>query len=381
MLYLESPIGQLEDLLRRVCLELQVSAPKHEVLEGHYEAVGRWLAQKGSPLADAGPVIYGQGSGAIGTLNKPLGRDKYDLDAVCEFTALDWSRLNALDVLNAVEARLRQHDTYKPMIERKNRCIRLVYADGFHLDILPACPVSLHVGEGPLKVPDREIKTWKDSYPKGYAKWFKTRSEYRGPVRLTEAIRNDVEPLPDHLPMHEKEPLQLAVQLLKRHRDVAFQRKDNAPISIVLTTLAGQYYNGATNLYDVVDGILDGITRAIIANPMQRLVVLNPVNNKEYLSEKWNEAGTGYKNFVEWVSTLSTAWKKLPRVQGLQNVVQTVGEMFGEEISKTALKNQTHHLSEMRKSNRIGVSTVAGGLTMATALKSVPARGNTFFGS
>jgi hypothetical protein len=43
-------------------------------------------------------------------------------------------------------------------------------------------------------------------------------------------------PVPAQEAVHEKEPLQLAVQLLKRWRDLAFAEECLAPISVVLTT-------------------------------------------------------------------------------------------------------------------------------------------------
>src|SRR6185503_2735935 len=44
-----------------------------------------------------------------------------------------------------------------------------------------------------------------------------------------------------------REPLlQMAVQILKRHRDVTFEGRDDGPISIINTTLAGHAYSAFT---------------------------------------------------------------------------------------------------------------------------------------
>jgi hypothetical protein len=40
-----------------------------------YQAVGTWLNKPGTLLAPADPLIYPQGSIAIGTATKPVGRD------------------------------------------------------------------------------------------------------------------------------------------------------------------------------------------------------------------------------------------------------------------------------------------------------------------
>ena len=50
----------------------------------------------------------------------------------------------------------------------------------------------------------------------------------------------------EEVPTYElKTPLQRAIQLLKRHRDVMFaDNPEVAPISMILTNLSGRAYNG-----------------------------------------------------------------------------------------------------------------------------------------
>ena len=72
-------------------------------------------------------------------------------------------------------------------------------------------------------------------------------------------------PVPAQEAVHEKEPLQLAVQLLKRWRDLAFADECLAPISVVLTTLAGMHYGGEESVSEALTTILAGIVNAIVA--------------------------------------------------------------------------------------------------------------------
>src|ERR1700679_1647043 len=98
---------------------------------------------------------------------------------------------------------------------------------------------------------------------------------------------------------HAKPPLKLAVQLLKRMRDVRFRNnKAPAPISIVLTTLAGHFYDGEQSLARTVGEILRCVQAAVkVSHP--RLVVLNPTNRDEDFSECWDKDSTGYRVFVD----------------------------------------------------------------------------------
>ncbi|CAN5651536.1 hypothetical protein BH20ACI3_BH20ACI3_28170 [soil metagenome] len=105
------------------------------------------------------------------------------------------------------------------------------------MDILPACP-DPEAGGTCILVPDREARSWKASNPKGHAAWFEAQAQV-----TAHTIKRYVEPVPTQEDADEKPPLKLATQLLKRRRDIMFLDDwDNAPISIVLTTLAAQHY-------------------------------------------------------------------------------------------------------------------------------------------
>ena len=78
----------------------------------------------------------------------------------------------------------------------------------------------------------------------------------------------------------DKAPLQIAVQVLKRHRDIYFDGSDDAPISIIITTLAARAYQGQDSIYATLSHLLERMPNfieydanglAYIRNPMNRL--------------------------------------------------------------------------------------------------------------
>ena len=72
------------------------------------------------------------------------------------------------------------------------------------------------------------------------------------------------------------------MQLIKRYRDVYFEENaDSAPISIVLTTLAGQIYKGQSSVYKAISDILEGILMNLPSDG-KRLIVLNPTNKRRF---------------------------------------------------------------------------------------------------
>jgi len=265
---------------------------------------------------------------------------------------------------------------YEGMVERKNRCIRLNYANEFHMDILPAHPAD-NTSSTCVKVPDRKAKGWKDSNPKGYANWFNDRS-YQYEIMLEK--RADIKPLPKDDGIERKPPLKRAVQLIKRYRDVYFEKDcDSAPISIVLTTLAGHLYEGQASVYDAISVILNGILEHLPRDG-KRLVVLNPSNKDEDLSERWEGHPELYKKFVKFIKDFKANWDQLGELRGIQEVAEELKSMFGENIINETIKEQAEYMEKARETNQLGV--FGSGLLVAAAKEEdvIPVRKNTFYG-
>ncbi len=372
MIVSESFDLQLSDLLNRIGIKLQLTPTQHQLAEQRYREIGDWLSIGDSPVARYSPTIYPQGSLQIGTTVKPLGRQEYDLDLVLEIN-WDWRRIrNPVILLDLVEARLRQHGTYRGMLERKNRCVRVQYANQFHLDILPACP-DPGSGGTCVVVPDREARGWRPSNPKGYAEWFDQRAQ-AAVLELTK----EVKPLPDWEPNHARPPLTRAVQLLKRWRDIRYAKTpDLAPISIVLTTLAAQHYGGEEFVNQALEGIVDRIVAALPA--FGRLVILNPSNLQEDLSERWDEKSGAYQAFVSGLRELQATWKQLNQQRGMANIQAVLQQLFGEELAKAVVVEQTKAVDSLRPQQSLGVRRGSGTLAGLSAAV-VPIPRNTFYG-
>lgn len=372
---LTSPTEQLDDILQRVCVTLQLTDTQYRLAGERYKAVGDWLDAPDSPLFPWHPHIYPQGSLLVGTTVRPMRQQEYDLDLVCQFVA-DWRSFpNPVVLLDLIEARLLAHGTYRTMIARKNRCICLNYANDFHLDILPACPDD-RVGGTAVRVPDRKLQAWKESNPKGYGRWFEDAAAL-SLIKL-EARRQD--PLPNPEAADAKPPLKLAVQLLKRWRDVAFDdTPEYAPTSIVLTTLSGHAYQGADSVAAAVDEILAGIIR-VLPPPPQRLRVLNPANPLELLSECWEKTPGAYDRFVLRLHQLRRAWVDLRETRGLAPITDQLRPLFGGPLSESAVRAHVERLEEARGVRQLGILPGSGVLAPAAAAGARAIRPNTFYG-
>ena len=78
--------ARLTDALEATCEQLELTPTQYELAKSRYEGVGRWLAASSHP-ALSGLAIYVQGSTAIGTTVKPIGRNEHDVDLIAMLQA------------------------------------------------------------------------------------------------------------------------------------------------------------------------------------------------------------------------------------------------------------------------------------------------------
>ncbi len=188
-----------------------------------------------------------------------------------------------------------------------------------------------------------------------------------------------MQPLPPPDPFEDPETLRKVVQLMKRHRDLRFADDvDHAPRSIVLTTLAGNHYDGTNGTTEALLRILGGIAAEVRSTP-GILRVPNPANPEENFAEKWNNEPASYFKFVTYIDELLadiTTLASKPIASGLADYLQ---RLFGKGASDHALEQYATRLERDRSANRLRYSPALG-LTTST-LRTRPYRANTNFGS
>lgn len=368
---------QIDDLLNRIAESLQLDETRKASAERSYRAVSEWVSKdegffKGIPFD-----IYPQGSIRIGTTVKPYLGSEFDLDIVVHL-ADQYGSYDPMKVLNQLERRLKESGTYEPMVERKNRCIRLNYANEFHMDILPGCQES-NSDQHRLMVPDRMLKDWTPSNPKGYALWFESKYIKQEMIILEKA--RSIEKLPDEMPYQLKQPLQRAVQLIKRYRDVYFEDQPHlATSSIILTTLAGMFYQGQTSEYQAIKGIVDGINGAIPQIQGHVIEIVNPANTKEKFSDKWVNEPELFRAFIGFMRDFQKVWNQLNSPFGIQKALEIIKPAFGEAVSLSALREQVQYIEKARNAGALGVVRNSGLLTGALGTGISKINPNSFYG-
>lgn len=351
----QSKKDEIEKLLTDIVESLDVPPTKYVEAENHYKAVGEWLDHEDSPLAPYKPVIYAQGSFALGTVIKPAEGSDYDIDAVCVLenppNNITQQRLAML-----VGERLKQHKKYAKMLDPATggrRCWTLKYSDDskFHMDILPSIPdnyqwlidlgVDQEIAKKSICITDRttwnKATDWPKSNPKGYWIWFE---KIMQPIfnEITEEFKKkaNVQDVPKY---HISTPLQQVIKILKHHRDTFYKDNEHKPISIIINTLAAKSYEGQKSIFASFVGIISKM-REFIENKNNEWWIENPVNPQENFADKWNEVPEKQKIFFDWIDKTEQGILKIINDLGFNSIDTYLTENYGINIANEVLQKK-----------------------------------------
>jgi hypothetical protein len=301
--------------------ELDIAPSLYQKAADRHTSVGEWLCRPGSSLRLFDPSVHPQGSFRYGTVIKPLVEEaSYDLDQVVVLKTLRSHDLSQADLKARLGAELAAYADFHGMLrpEEKHRCWRLNYRDdvAFHLDSVPSVPAAPGLVLG-LRLSgvdeawasravaitdDRHPQyhlvggEWLTSNPRGFARWFEAQAA-RGRTRM---VANGARASVEDVPAYEwRTPLQRAIQILKRHRDVMFRRTpDLAPISMIITNLAARAYEGEQDVGNALTGIVARMGQYV--RPLAPRVP-NPTHPAEDYADKWRRRPELELNFWRWL--------------------------------------------------------------------------------
>lgn len=381
--------AEVYSLLDQICQALELTAAQLEAARTSYEAVAEWLSGSDNPLLKW-IDIYAHGSTGLGTTVKPIGREDFDVDLICKVLRFTADRPPA-ELKRIVGDRLKENARYAAMLEEKKRCWRLNYAREYHLDISPTINNAKCANGGEL-VPDKKLREFKPTNPKGYKALFERRAALIPTLRMQKALaaedRAAVEPFPVH--GTAKGILRRTVQILKRHRDVHFLEvvEEIAPISIIITTLAAQSYEYCVKSF-VFDPELDVLIATIrlmphfidkpVVNGRRIYVVANETTVGENFAERWNTEPARAAAFYEWHAKALADFEALPDLQGIDVIGKSLEGSLGSSVVRKVIDARTDSISQARTAKKLYVAPTVG-LTLSSAANATPVRSNTFFG-
>lgn len=376
-------VHDLEKVLGASISTLDITEKERAQVIARYENVGETLDEHWSG-STAVNRVYVQGSFALGTVTRKFHRnDDVDIDLVV-VRGIQSSSTTQGELKADTGVGLRKFAASsepRPALEESERCWTLEYP-GMHLDVLPAIPdASAERGsdEGIL-ITDHDVRSWLRSDPLGYAKWFGqvALEEVRAEEALLAKRGVDVADVPT---WRRKTRLQLAVQALKRHRDIYFTgRLDKRPSSVIITTLAARAYQPGGNLFDVLRAIASNLLDQVQVIDGQ-YVVANPVMPEENFADCWAREPWRAAALVEWADAVARDINAIAARAGNDQVLKGVRMVLGENAALAGAQALSRPHVDARRSGQLraqnGSGTLAvGGPAMATR----PVRDHNFYG-
>ena len=135
-----------------------------------------------------------------------------------------------------------------------------------------------------------------------------------------------------------------------------------APISIIISTLAAQAYDGEGGTYDAVIGILDRMSFYIQGNAGAYRIP-NPVDEKENFADRWNEEPGRARAFFAWLQQAQEDFYTLSSIHGLDEIGRALESSCGKIVATRTMNAYGEGFQEARNSGELFAASA--GLTFS----------------
>ena len=403
-------LSPLDVMLAEIALRIQLSPTDHGKAVARYEAVSQWIDRPNSPLHGCVQLTYSQGSMAIGaTIARSSERDEHDIDAMAQLAlAQDIDPEVALSLLDT-SIRGERASRYHDMTVRRTRCVTIEYADGMHLDVTPAVllpelrartSVIFHSKPEDPREPRKQLY----ANPWGFGEWFTDMTpaaadaafaeyfERRSleETRLRMMAEATTEPVPDQLPAYRKSRALIALQLIKRFRNMCYERRPGLrrPPSVLLCKYVADHANQTTTLAEeVLHQAATMLENFGAAHRAGRVVYeQNPTCEADVLTDRWPASLEDQNRFIADLQVLTQKLARLIEGAALEEMREILGDLFGERPARDVVSDYIERYGSQVKQGSGAHLPGTGQIPAAgIMLGSVPAvarstPGHTFFG-
>ena len=372
----------LSKIFHHISESLNISRTDNEEIVNSYKAVGSYLGELEEELNIS---IFPQGSLSLGTIIKPLATDRngeYDVDLVCRIT--NGQNLTPKEVKNIIGNRLKQSKLYSEKLDSEGkRCWTLNYYK-YHMDILPCIPYSTSEFDTKIvlteKIDSGEY-VFGLSNPKGFRNWFTNEMlDIFNESREAFSKRNNVDI--EEVKLYQvRTPLQKVIQILKRHRDIAFEGEKYRPSSIIITTLAAKAYNGEQDLFTALSNIIYNMEKYIEIDQYGNYNVYNPVDSTENFTDRWRDNPERKDAFFSWLLKAKSdiADDPVNFIEGLDSLKERLSRNFGQDLVNTSFESYGESISKIKNNNGLGLNE-NDFLSTDSNNKKKPIANHTFYG-
>lgn len=395
------PLEIIDAMLMDIARRIQLTPTKHAEAEQHFRALCQHVDRLGSPLEGKVVECYPGGSFATGTaILSKVSSYQHDVDVVMELDLPNGtSPKRALQLLfDAINGQ--PGSRYHGCVTLNSRCVTVVYDDNTTVDLMPIVRVAGPERAGNLfhSKPEKREEYLKPVNPWGFAHLFNAQTEiveefakaFATRAHLGEFLveKADTQPLPDHVPLSEKSPRVVALQLAKRARDISYRRRSETlrrPPSIIQAALSLEMGPLQPRLVDELIALLKHMAERIGTeiSAGRLLEVRNPAYDLDLFTDRWPENAEAQKIYCEDLRRAVVALYRL-RNDDLspEQMKEELEKLFGETAATYAVEGYLEDRQRESSSGRLKYSTAGKILTGTAAISSVGkvARASTFQG-
>ena len=335
----------LDRLYADIAIRIQLSRTAYGKAVQRYQTITDHLDREDSPLQGHVQRFYPQGSMAIGAaIASRVTNDDFDLDMVLQVQCTDLTPQEVLDLLfQAINGK--PGSQYHGRAKRRTRCVTIEYSD-MHIDVTPA--------ERSPSTPERESAIFHHkaqqgpgkrivANPYGFSEWFKQKTpddsfaeQYASWARAHEVSLSveaaDADPVPSPAPATHKSLAVVALQLLKRWRNVQYRnRGGRKPPSIVMSKLVADAAGQTITLSEeMLHQAMSMLAFFECSHHVRECVeVVNPTCPSDVLTDRWPGNFHQQAAFVKDLRRLVACLKQLDDCD-LGEMKRIMVELFGE---------------------------------------------------
>jgi hypothetical protein len=400
----QAPLPTAADaLLMDVARRVQLSPTKHAEADKHYVALCAWVDRPGSPLEGKVVSCYPGGSFATGTaIASRVRKDQHDVDVTMELNVPPFS--DPATILSQLFLAINGEpgSRYHGRVTLNSRCVTVTYEDGVRVDLMP---ISRLVGE-PEKAGN--LFHWRredaESYHKGVNPWgfanrfnsetaydpvFAAMFESRALAMDGVMAKAETAPLPEQVPLTEKSARVVALQLIKRNRDIRYRsRAGRKPPSVVLAALALEVPPTGSGLADAVisiaSHIADTLKRSVDSGRV--LTVTNPAYPRDVFTDRWPTDLVQENVYIRDLAHLCRQLQRLKQEEdtSLTEMRTILEDLFGETAAGFALEKLLERSQREVESGTMRFGStgriITGAAAAVSAATSTAARASTPMG-
>ena len=377
--------------LRLLADDLDPPPERHQAARDRYTDLGEFLAEIATNTLSRDVNVYPQGSFRLGTTTRDPFTGEFDVDLVIRVgfhkSEISQRELNDkvgewLD-LYAADRYFGESPLAPSDLKHGSRAWTFTYDDHFHMDALPvaaADPGEIPSTAGtPEWLTDKAFWNWLATNPSGLAEWFSdiTRPELETRAKVAKV---EVEELP---PDQAKSSMKRAVQILKRHRDHAFQddEDDLAPPSVLITVLTGCAYLQAIpfggDIRDVLRAVVP-VMPEFLQRKSEDLWLPNPTCPDENYADRYEGRPDKEKALYTWLEQVHRDLEDLADLRGPDALEQRFDQVFGTGYGSRVARKVGEQLRGHSEAGSLFTSG-AGALSTVTSDRP-PNPEHTFYG-